>query len=67
MTPAEIREGAHRLGLSQAQLADRLGLDVMTVSRWERGERACSMPEVLRRALRDLERELEEAQAEAEA
>lgn len=29
----------NRLGVSQAQLAAKLGVDVMTVSRWERGER----------------------------
>lgn len=39
MTGPEILAARQSLGLSQATLADRLGVDVMTISRWERGER----------------------------
>ena len=36
MTPKEMKEWRERNGLSQAKLAKILGVDVMTVSRWER-------------------------------
>lgn len=36
MTPAEIRK---QLGLSQAEMAKAMGVHVMTLSKWERGER----------------------------
>ncbi|GAB5546939.1 MAG: hypothetical protein SangKO_066990 [Sandaracinaceae bacterium] len=35
---SEIRDLRHRIGLTQAQLAALLGVHVMTISRWERGE-----------------------------
>ena len=34
---AHIRVGRNAEGLSQEQLADRIGVDRMTISRWERG------------------------------
>lgn len=37
MTPTEIRAWRTAAGLSQPSLAQLLGVDVMTVSRWERG------------------------------
>ena len=37
MTSKELKEWRERNGLSQAKLAGVLGVDVMTVSRWERG------------------------------
>lgn len=40
MTSAELLAARHRLGLSQAALAERLGVGMMAVSRWERGARA---------------------------
>lgn len=36
-TPGYIRTLREALGLTQAALADRLGVDAMTISRWERG------------------------------
>ena len=37
MTPASLRQYRAQLSLTQAELALLLGVDVMTVSRWERG------------------------------
>lgn len=53
MTPTELRAWRKQAGLSQAGLASLLGVDVMTVSRWERGER--EIPPFLHLALRALE------------
>jgi DNA-binding XRE family transcriptional regulator len=39
MTPSDLRTARNSLGLSQVEMAERLGVDVMTVSRWERGQR----------------------------
>lgn len=41
--------------MTQVQLAKKLGINVMTVSRWERGMRKIKNPEEL--ALRAIERE----------
>lgn len=38
MQPAEIRALRARQGWTQNDLADRLGTDAVTVSRWERGK-----------------------------
>lgn len=38
MRPAEIRALRARQGWTQNDLADRLGTDAVTVSRWERGK-----------------------------
>lgn len=38
MDSKEIKALRKRLGLTQKVLADRLGVDAITVSRWERGE-----------------------------
>ena len=38
MTGTEVRRLRRRLGLTQAQLAARLGVHKLTVSRWERGQ-----------------------------
>ena len=34
-----VKQERQKLGMTQAALAERLGVDVMTVSRWERGTR----------------------------
>ena len=36
MTPKEFKDIRGAIGVSQAELARRLGVDPMTVSRWER-------------------------------
>jgi transcriptional regulator with XRE-family HTH domain len=40
MTPQEIRSNRKRLGLSQAELGERVGVSQVTVSNWERGKTA---------------------------
>jgi DNA-binding transcriptional regulator YiaG len=53
LTADEVRAEREQRGLSQAEFADRLGVDVMTVSRWERGARTPpAMLEVALRAMR---------------
>jgi len=42
MRPDELKRWRLRIGCSQAKLAGELGVDVMTVSRWERGVREIS-------------------------
>lgn len=37
MTPQELRAWMERMGYSQRSLAPVLGVDHMTISRWERG------------------------------
>ena len=44
MTGTELRRQRRRLGLSQAALAQRLGVTANTVARWERGERTIREP-----------------------
>lgn len=42
-----LREERKRSGLTQAELAERLGLDQSTVSKCERGERRLDLVEVM--------------------
>ena len=55
MMPEQLKERRRSLNISQAGLAELLGIDVMTVSRWERG--IIKIPPFLHLALRCLELE----------
>lgn len=44
MQPLELRARREALGLSQEELAERLGVKQVTVSRWESGKRAPTDP-----------------------
>ena len=54
MTGDELRKWRDELAMTQEQLAEALSVDVMTISRWERGVR--SIPPYLPLALETLER-----------
>ncbi len=56
MTPSELRIWRATHNLTQTDLAALLGVDVMTISRWERDERL--IPAFLDLALKQLESEL---------
>lgn len=51
MTNAELRRWRVTRGLTQVQLAERLGVTSTTVARWERGEMEIAQPTMLRLAL----------------
>jgi predicted ATPase/DNA-binding CsgD family transcriptional regulator/transcriptional regulator with XRE-family HTH domain len=51
MLPTDLREQRLRLHLSQAALAEALGVARNTVARWERSELAIQHPELIRMAL----------------
>ena len=55
MIPKQLQKWRRINGLSQAKLAKLLGVDVMTVSRWERG--IVNIPPYLSLALEALERQ----------
>jgi transcriptional regulator with XRE-family HTH domain len=44
MTGKTLRQKRTQLGLTQAQLAKKLGVTVTAVARWERGERKIFEP-----------------------
>ena len=54
MSGDELRAWRARLGLTQARLAERLGLPRATVARWEAGLMPIRHPEILRLALERL-------------
>lgn len=56
MTPEEVRHFRARLDLTQAALADALGIEVRTVQRWEAG--ATEPAGFLALALAELERRI---------
>lgn len=51
---SELKKQREKLGLSQRELAEALGVDVGTISRWERGAR--TPPKYVALALEALER-----------
>ncbi len=55
MEADELKKRREQLGMTQEQLAVALSVHVMTVSRWERGER--SIPSHLPLALETVERQ----------
>jgi predicted ATPase/DNA-binding CsgD family transcriptional regulator len=57
MTPEELGQRRRRLGLSQAQLGNALGVAGNTVARWERGELPLRRPGLVSLALERLEQE----------
>lgn len=56
MTKEELAALRERLELTQQQLADKLGVDRVTIARWETGTRA--IPVFLGLALQTVERNL---------
>jgi transcriptional regulator with XRE-family HTH domain len=50
----ELRKERKRLGLSQAKLADALGVTANTIARWERGEMNIAQPKLVEAALQNL-------------
>jgi len=55
MKPAELKAARKKLGFSQSQLAEALGVDRVSVARWETGTRR--IPPMLRLALKALQME----------
>ena len=51
MTGSELRAWRLRVGFSQQEVADHLGVTQITVSRWERGVSPVEHPEMLRLAI----------------
>jgi transcriptional regulator with XRE-family HTH domain len=54
MTGSKLQKERRRLGLSQAKLADALGVTANTVARWERGEMNIAQPQLVGAALNNL-------------
>lgn len=54
MTPKQLKVWRKRNGYSQVKLAKALGVNIMTVSRWERGV-VKNLPPFLKLALKYLE------------
>ena len=62
MTPAEFREWRKRLGLTQDEAADRLGVSRNTIINWEKGVTA--MPTFMKEACEAVEDRLRKARAD---
>jgi transcriptional regulator with XRE-family HTH domain len=58
MTGATLKAWRHRLGLTQRQAAEMLGVSAITLSAWEIGRVTIKRPRMLLLALRALEAEL---------
>lgn len=54
MSKEELREFRKRMGYSQIELAEVLGLTQNTISRWEKGTAPIGSPSVLRLAMERL-------------
>jgi DNA-binding transcriptional regulator YiaG len=61
VTPAQLKIWRNKNNYSQTQLAKILGVDIMTVSRWERGVR--EIPPYLHLALECMEKRKEKPKA----
>ncbi len=57
---SELQSRRRSLGISQDDLAKRLGVTTNTIARWERGELRIQHPEMLRLALESIEDDLRE-------
>lgn len=55
LSATQLRQWRKRLSLSQASLAEILGVSSNTVARWERGERRIRNPVLVRQALERLD------------
>lgn len=55
MDGAELRRRRNRIGLSQAALAEELGVTANTIARWERGELAIGSSKMVSLALNSLQ------------
>ncbi len=55
MTRADLKKKRERLGLTQVELARRLGVERITVIRWEGGK--TEIPRTVELALREIERQ----------
>jgi DNA-binding transcriptional regulator YiaG len=55
MKPKDLKARRNQLKLSQTQLAKKLRVHMMTVSRWERG--VIEIPHMVEAAMREIEKE----------
>lgn len=60
MNGEQLRERREGLGMTQAELARKLGMYQTTISQWEQGRKGIRHPRMLDLALRALERERDE-------
>jgi transcriptional regulator with XRE-family HTH domain len=60
MHHSEFAARRRSLGISQDELAKRLGVATTTVARWERGERPIQHPEMVKFSLQAIEDDLHE-------
>ena len=65
MNPDELKTRREALGMTQSELAQELSVDVMTISRWERGAR--TIPTYLPLALETIERRFKKPSSQKKA